>query len=117
MLSRAHAICAYLVILLACIHIALTGHTFGGWSSGRALFFIGSGLFIGQLGFTNLLFLRAGKELLVRTMCHVSNVLGAGLFGLGVFVLPMPQVFLLFGLMIAQTVMGLAHGTMRARTG
>ena len=107
-LRGAHAACAYLVVGLGVVHIALSGRTYGEWGSPRALFFVGAGLGIVLLGFMNLVLLYAGGEPRVRRLCHVSNLAGIALFALGVAALPLPQVFALLALMLAQTGTGFA---------
>jgi hypothetical protein len=114
-MRRAHTICAYLVITLGLVHVALTGHACGAWVSPRALFFVGSGLGIVLLGFTNLVFLRAVNEPLVRALCRASNVVGVAFFTLGAIALPQPQVFALLALVLAQTGMGFVTATKRHR--
>jgi hypothetical protein len=104
---RIHSACAYVVGGLGLIHIMLTGETYGAWVSPRALFFLGCGLAIVLLAFMNLVFVRAGHDPHVRRLCHVANAAGVALFALGAVALPLPQVFLLLALMVAQTVSGL----------
>jgi hypothetical protein len=94
------ALCAYLIIALGVVHVALTGRATGGWASPRALFFLGAGLAILLLAAVNLIMNRAGDDPVVRGIGVAANCLGVALFSLGGFALPQPQVFALLVLML-----------------
>ena len=67
-----------------------------------AMWFLGNGLAIILAGFLNVVVIReAGKDKVIRMLCLVANVSFALLFGVALFQLAQPQVFVglaLFGL-------------------
>lgn len=67
-----------------------------------AMWFLGTGVAIILTGFLNLVVIReAGKDMLIRILCLITNVSFALLFGVALFQLAQPQVFLglaLFGM-------------------
>jgi hypothetical protein len=92
-------------MILGTVHILLTSRTYGEWLSLGSLFFIGCGLAIILLGLMNVVFLRSADGF-VRRVCLACNLTGAAFFGLGVAVAPLPQIFVLLGLMVALSVVG-----------
>lgn len=97
-----------LIAAIGCVHIALTGQTYGEWLSGRSLYFIGAGLAIILLGFMTVIAARTSDRI-VLIVALASNSAGVALFALGAFILPMPQVFLLLALLAGAFVVGLVN--------
>ncbi len=97
-------ICAYLIMSLGIVHIALTRHASGQWVSPRALFFLGAGVAILLLAAVNLIMNRADDDAQVRAMGIAANGLGVALFVVGAVALPQPQVFALLILVVIELI-------------
>jgi hypothetical protein len=75
MLNTVHKVSAWLLVALGAVHTALTPMFYGRFTLG-ALWFAGSGLAMLFLGFLNITFSRAaGRDRLVRVLCHIANLL------------------------------------------
>jgi hypothetical protein len=90
-----------LIIALGLLHIGFTPFNYRSFDM-EAMWFLGTGVAIVLLaGFLNVVVIReAGKDTLVRTLCLIANASFAVLFGVALFHLAQPQVFVglaLFG--------------------
>ncbi len=94
MLKTIHTVCTYLIIALGVLHLLFTFHDYDAFTL-RALWFASAGFAIMFAGFLNLILIRlARKEILVRALCVIANVICAGLFGAALWLLQQPQVFI-----------------------
>jgi MFS-type transporter involved in bile tolerance (Atg22 family) len=73
-LNTLHKISSVLLVALGVVHTTLTPVFYGRFSL-NALWFAGSGLAMVFLGFLNIALGRAaGRDRIVRTLCHVANL-------------------------------------------
>ncbi|MBA2338972.1 MAG: hypothetical protein H0V88_01130 [Pyrinomonadaceae bacterium] len=93
-----HRITSYLLIALGIVHTSLTPVFMSRLSPG-AMWFAGAGLAMVVLGFLNVCLRRdAGRDRVVRLLCHVANVVFTMFGGLTAFVINEPQGY--FGLVL-----------------
>lgn len=107
-----HKILTGIIIALGVLHILVTFHDYDSFSL-RAMWFASAGVAIILAGFLNIILLRdAGKDLVVRTLCIITNLIFAVMFVSALLVLPQPQVFVGAGLFITATIFSLIkpHG-------
>jgi len=105
MLRTAHKILTGIIIALGVLHVLMTFHDYDSFSV-RALWFASAGVAIILAGFLNTILLRdVSKDLVVWTLCIITNLIFAVMFVLALFVLPQPQVFVGAGLFIAATIL------------
>jgi len=85
---------------LGCLHIGFTPFNYSRFDM-DAMWFVSAGVAIILAGFLNVALIReAGKDPVVRTLCVITNVSFALLFGVVLYQLAQPQVFVglaLFG--------------------
>lgn len=90
-----------LIVALGLLHIGFTPFNYRSFDM-DALWFLGTGVAIILAGFLNLVVIReAGRDMLIRILCLIANVSFALLFGVALFQLAQPQVFVgvaLFGM-------------------
>ncbi len=111
MLKTIHTTCAYLIVALGLLHLAFTFHDYDAFTL-RALWFAGAGFAILFAGFLNLIVLRlAGRDALARTLCVVTNLICAGLFGAALWLMQQPQVFVGVLLFTVAAIVSLAART------
>ena len=95
-----HKIITGLIIALGCLHIGFTPFNYSRFDM-DAMWFVSAGVAIILAGFLNVAVIReAGKDPVVRTLCVIANASFALLFGVALFQLAQPQVFVglaLFG--------------------
>jgi hypothetical protein len=91
MISKAHSVLSYLIILFGLIHIYFVSclHTFDEY----ALWFIGSGIAIIFAGFINLIRAKSSEKI-VSVLCLLTNFLMTSLFIVAFFAMQKPQVYL-----------------------
>jgi hypothetical protein len=96
-----HKIATALIIALGLLHIGFTPFNYRSFDM-DAMWFLGTGMAIILAGFLNLVVIReAGKDMLIRMLCLITNAGFVLLFGLALFRLAQPQVFVglaLFGM-------------------
>lgn len=96
-----HKIVTALIIALGLLHIGFTPSNYGSFDM-DAMWFLGTGVAIILAGFLNLVVIReAGKDILIRMLCLITNAGFVLLFGVALFRLAQPQVFVglaLFGM-------------------
>jgi hypothetical protein len=110
MLKTIHTVCAYLIIALGVLHLLFTFHDYDAFTL-RALWFAGAGFAILFAGFLNLILAGlARKEILVRTLCVLANLICASLFGAALWLMQQPQVFVGVALFAVAAVASLASG-------
>jgi len=89
-----------LIIALGCLHIGFTPFNYSRFDTG-AMWFVGTGVAIILAGFLNVAVIRdAVNDRVIRTLCVMTNASFALLFGVALFHLAQPQVFVglaLFG--------------------
>lgn len=108
MLKTAHKvltaiITAIIIIALGVLHVLVTFRDYDSFSV-RALWFASAGVAIILAGFLNIILLReAGSDRVIWSLCFITNLIFALMFGLALLVLPQPQVFVGAGLFIAAT--------------
>jgi len=90
-----------LIIALGLLHIGFTPFNYRSFDM-DAMWFLGTGIAIILAGFLNLVVIReSGKDMLIRILCLITNISFALLFGVALFQLGQPQVFVglaLFGM-------------------
>lgn len=107
MLRTAHKILTGIIIALGVLHVLMTFHDYDSFSV-RALWFASAGVAIILAGFLNTILLRdVSKDLVVWTLCIITNLIFSVMFVLALMVLPQPQVFVGAGLFIAATILSL----------
>ena len=107
LLQPLHAASAYLVIALGVLHTAQTPQVFSQGRGITALWFAGSGLALVLLGFLNVVLDReAGRDRLVRVLCHAANLAGILFAWLVVTTRAEPQAFV--GLVVLLLLAGTA---------
>ncbi len=105
MLRTAHKILTGIIIALGVLHVLMTFHDYDSFSV-RALWFASAGVAIILAGFLNTILLRdVSNDLVVWTLCIITNLIFAVMFVLALLVLPQPQVFVGAGLFIAATIL------------
>ena len=108
MLKTIHTVCTYLIIALGGLHLLFTFHDYDAFTL-RALWFASAGFAIMFAGFLNLILIRlARKEILVRSLCVIANVICASLFGAVLWLMQQPQVFVGVLLFTVATITALA---------
>ena len=89
-----------LIIALGCLHIGFTPFNYSRFDM-DAMWFVGAGVAIILAGFLNVAVIRdAVNDRVIRTLCVMTNASFALLFGVALFQLAQPQVFVglaLFG--------------------
>ena len=107
MLRTAHKILTGIIIALGVLHVSVTFHDYDSFSV-EALWFASAGIAIILAGFLNIVFQRdISKDLTVRTLCIITNLIFAVMFILALIILPQPQVFAGAGLFIITTILSL----------
>ncbi|HSS21225.1 MAG TPA: hypothetical protein VLL54_14220 [Pyrinomonadaceae bacterium] len=86
-----HKIITGLIIALGCLHIGFTPFNYGHFDM-DAMWFVGAGMAIILAGFLNVAVIRAADRV-VRALCVLTNASFALLFGVAVFQMAQPQVF------------------------
>jgi hypothetical protein len=104
---------AVLTLLLGAVHIVLTPVFYSSLSL-PAMWFVGSGLALVLLGFHNLVLQRAGGDRTVWQLTLLANVGGVVFASLLAWVHPVPQVLLVWVLMIVLLVGSWQTGRVRA---
>ena len=109
-----HKICTGLILTLGVLHCSFTLHDYREFSLG-ALWFLGTGVAIVLAGFLNVTLSRdAGRDRVVRWLCHFTNITFAILFAVASSLLPQPQVYFGAALFAVTTVLGfMQKGTAR----
>lgn len=94
MLKRIHLIVTYLIIALGVTHLLFTFVNYNRFTLG-ALWFASAGFAIIFAGFLNVAVSRgAGRDRVVWLLCLVTNLMVTALFGVALYVLREPQVFI-----------------------
>lgn len=91
MISKAHTIVSYLIILFGIIHIYFV-HCLDSFDS-YALWFIGAGIAIIFTGFINLIRTKSSEKI-VFSICILTNFITASLFVFALFAMQNPQVYI-----------------------
>ena len=94
-----HKTVAGLIVALGCLHIGFTPFNYGRFDM-DAMWFLSAGVAIILAGFLNIAVIRVGRDRVVRFLCLLANVSFALLFGVALFQMAQPQVFIglaLFG--------------------
>lgn len=86
-----HKITTALIIALGCLHIGFTPFSYGRFDI-DAMWFVGTGVAVILAGFLNVAAIRTADRV-VRTLCFMTNASFALLFGVALFQLAQPQVF------------------------
>lgn len=107
-MKRIHLVAAYLLIALGVVHICFAN--FANFTE-RSLWFVGAGLAAIFGGFLNIVVSRASGDAMIRTLCHVANVLLVAFFIVGVLLTPQAQAFC--GLALVLGVAATAFATTR----
>jgi hypothetical protein len=105
----AHKIITGIIIVLGVLHVLMTFHDYDSFSL-SALWFASAGVAIILAGFMNVILLReAGRDMVVRALCLITNLTFAVMFVSALLILPQPQVFVGAALFIAATLFSLAR--------
>jgi asparagine N-glycosylation enzyme membrane subunit Stt3 len=109
MLRTAHKILTGIIIGLGTLHILVTFHDYESFSV-EALWFASAGVAIILAGFLNIILFRdLGKDIVVWTLCLITNLVFAVMFVLALMILPQLQVFVGAGLFVALTTFSLIN--------
>lgn len=100
-MKTAHTIASVLIVLLGCLHIAVTFFNYHGLSFDAA-WFLGTGVGIVLAGFMNIAMFRdGGQDTVIWLMALITNLFFLLSFGAASYMMREPQVFigaLLFGI-------------------
>lgn len=92
-----HKIVTGFIIVLGCLHIGFTPFNYSQFDM-DAMWFLSAGVAIILAGFLNVAVMRAGTDRVIRILCVLTNATFALLFGMALFRMPQPQVFIGLGL-------------------
>ncbi len=99
-----HAIASVLIVILGCLHIAVTFFNYHGLSY-NAVWFLGTGVGIVLAGFMNIAMLRdGGKDTVIWSMALVTNLFFVLGFVAASYMMREPQVFVGALLFLATTI-------------
>ena len=104
MAKKLHAAAAWLSVALGAVHVLYTSALYDRLTLG-AFWFAGSGFAIMFAGFVNLMLNRGlPGDAVSRWLCHAANAVCVALFGVGVYLIGEPQVYLGLLLFVCQAV-------------
>ena len=103
-MKAVHNIASILIVLLGCLHIAVTFFNYHGLSY-DAVWFLGTGVGIVLAGFMNIAMLRdGGKDTVIWAMALITNLFFLLGFGAASYMMREPQVFVGAALFFAATI-------------
>lgn len=109
-----HLILTGLIIALGCLHVGFTPFNYSHFDM-DAMWFFSAGVAIILAGFLNVALIRVGKDRVIRILCVLSNASLALLFGVALFQMPQPQVFVGLALFAVAIVCSLLAGSRSAQ--
>lgn len=111
-----YKVSTFLILALGLLHICMTPRFFGSFTQ-SALWFVSGGLVLVFVSFFNFILMKdAGRERLVRMLCHTANVMNL-MVASAMFILdslrvrPPPLSWLVLFLFLFETVVAFRHRT------
>jgi hypothetical protein len=106
MLRTTHKIITGLITALGALHVLATFVDYDEFSL-RAMWFAGTGLAIILAGFLNIVLLRdAGRDKIIWLLCLFTNLIFTVMFGLALYLMQPPQVFIGIALFVVASITG-----------
>lgn len=103
-MKKIHTIASVLIVILGCLHIAVTFFNYHGLSY-DAVWFLGTGVGIVLAGFMNIAMLRdCGKDTVIWAMALLTNLFFVLGFAAASYMMREPQVFVGALLFLATTI-------------